>query len=157
ADLDEGARTGFQVGIDDMVDDFPVVDWFAGRVFGVGVGRSPLQARRAVAGSEQEVRANIDRLAREVGQLADKRFAILHVRVVRLVITEVAEEGARGSGGAGSVDPNMDGLSESERGKEQCDGRVTAAPSRSRRRGKVHGFSCLRNGSAGMSNSARGS
>ena len=56
ADLDERLHLALDVGVEDAIDDRPVVDRPAVRVFGVGVGRSPLEGGRAVARRQQVVR-----------------------------------------------------------------------------------------------------
>ena len=48
-----------QIGVEDAIDDGPVVDRVAAGVLGVGVGGAPLERRRAVAGDEQAVRAEV--------------------------------------------------------------------------------------------------
>ena len=70
ADLDVRLDAALEIGVEDAVDDRPVVDRLAAGIFGVGVGRSPLQRRRAVAGDQQAVGAEEAPLRR---QLADAR------------------------------------------------------------------------------------
>jgi hypothetical protein len=90
ADLNVGLDVPLQVGVEDPVDDGPVVDRLALAVLGVGTGGAPLEGRRAVAGGEQVVGAE-ERLrqpATEPAELAEELFAVLHIGVVRLVGTE---------------------------------------------------------------------
>jgi len=61
ADFDEGPGAGLHVGVEDAVDDGPIIDRVPGGIFGVGVGRAPFESGGAVAGAEQVVHANIDR------------------------------------------------------------------------------------------------
>ena len=61
ADLDQRLHLPFDVGIEDPVDDRPVVDRLAVRIFGVGVGRAPLERGCAVAGRQQVVGPDVDR------------------------------------------------------------------------------------------------
>ena len=70
ADLHQRPHLALHVGVEDPVDDRPVVDRLARRVLGVGVRRAPLQRGRAVAGGQQVVGADVDRLRAERGQFA---------------------------------------------------------------------------------------
>ena len=57
ADLDVRLDAALEIRVEDAVDDGPVVDRLAAGILGVGVGRAPLERRRAVAGDEQAVGA----------------------------------------------------------------------------------------------------
>ncbi len=93
ADLDQRLHAALDVAVEDAVKDGPVEARAAGGVFGVGVGRSPLQSRRAVAGDQEIVGPHVDRHGTQLGELRQELAAVLHVGVVRLV---VAEEGVHG-------------------------------------------------------------
>ncbi len=60
ADLRVGLEPALQVGVEDAVDDRPVVDGPALGVLGVGVRAAPLQGGRSVAGVEEVVGAEVD-------------------------------------------------------------------------------------------------
>ena len=61
ADFHEGPGAGLDVGVEDPVDDGPVVDGMAGCVFGISIGRTPFEGGGAVTGAERVVHADIDR------------------------------------------------------------------------------------------------
>ena len=50
-----------RVGVEDLVEDGPAIHRLATRILGVDIGGAPLEVGLAVAGSEQEVSANVDR------------------------------------------------------------------------------------------------
>ena len=87
-DLRVGLEAALQVGVEDAVDDRPVVDRLALRVLGVGVGAPPLEGGRAVAGVEEVVGAEVDLRRAELAQRREQLASVLHVRVVRLVRPE---------------------------------------------------------------------
>ena len=105
-DLHVGLHAALEVGVEDAVDDRPVVDRLAVGVLGVGVGRAPLQGRGAVAGGEQVVRAEVDLLRAELAEFGEQLLAVLHVGVVRLVGAE--EPPDRLEVAAGLVGPDGD-------------------------------------------------
>ena len=88
AGLDERGDAGLDIGVEDAVEDGPRMDGPAGGVLRVGVGRAPFQRRRAVAGGEEIVGADIDGAGVERGELAEELPPVRHGRVVRLVIAE---------------------------------------------------------------------
>ena len=94
AELHEGPHAAGEIGVEDPVDDAPVIDGVARGILGVGVGAAPLERRRAVAGGQQVVRAEIDVVhGFSAPSSAEQLAAILHGRVVRLVGAEEAPDG----------------------------------------------------------------
>jgi hypothetical protein len=88
SDLDQRLHSTFDISVDDAVDDRPIVTWLAGGVFGIGVGRTPFERRRPVAGREQVVRPYVDWRGAERRKLREELLAVFHVSVIRLVIAE---------------------------------------------------------------------
>jgi hypothetical protein len=95
ADLYVRLDVALEVRVEDAVDDRPVVDRLAARVFRVGVGASPLQRGRAVAGGEQVVRAEERVLRPDLAELGQQLLAVLHVGVVRLIAAEETPDGVK--------------------------------------------------------------
>ncbi len=90
-----GRHAPFQVGIEDAVDNRPVVHGPPLRVLPVRVGRSPLEGRSAIAGRQQVVCAEVDAPGRKLPELGEKRAPVSHVRIVGLIRTEEAPDGAQ--------------------------------------------------------------
>ena len=109
ADLDVGLEPALHVGVEDAVNDRPVVVGPALGVLGVGVGRAPLQGGGAVAGGQQVVRADEDGLAAQAGELGEQLLAVLHISVVRLIVAEEPPGGRQFSLGLAGVDPDGHG------------------------------------------------
>ena len=110
ADLDERLHLALDVSVEDAIDDRPVVDRPAGGVFSVGVGRSPFQRRRAVAGRQQVVRADEHGDGTERRQLREQLLAVLHVGVVRLVVAEERPHRRHRRAARVGVDPDRDAI-----------------------------------------------
>ena len=91
-DLHVGLHATLQVGVEDAVDDRPVVDRLALAVLGVGVGAAPLERGRAVSGVEEVVGAKIHLRRPELAERREQLAAVLHVGVVRLVRSEEAPD-----------------------------------------------------------------
>ena len=108
-DLDIGPHALGQVGVEDAVEDRPVIDRAARGVLGVGVGAAPLQCRGAVAGGEQVVRAKVNGLRLQFTELAEQFAAVLHGGVVGFVGAEVAPERAERPGRLGRIHRDRDG------------------------------------------------
>ena len=100
ADLDERLHLALDVGVDDAIHDRPVVDRPSGRVFGVGVRRSPLQGVLAVTRRQQVVRADEHGDRTELGQFLEQLLAVGRVGVVRLVVAERTPTSASSARGA---------------------------------------------------------
>ena len=102
-----GLHAAFQVGVEDAVEDRPVVNRVALGVLAVSAGGTPLQRRRAVAGGQQIVRAEINLLAAPSSpSSAEQLLAVLHVGVVRLVGAEEPPDGTQLAFGLGGVHAN---------------------------------------------------
>ena len=84
ADLGIGANAAGEIGVEDPVEDRPVVDGAALLVFRVGVGGAPLERGRAVARCEQVVGAKVDLLRPQVAEFAEQLPAVRHGGVVGL-------------------------------------------------------------------------
>jgi hypothetical protein len=87
-DLRVGLEPALHVGVEDAVDDRPVVDRLALRVLGVGVRAAPLEGGRSIPGVEEVVGAEVDLRRAQLAQRREELASVLHVRVVRLVRTE---------------------------------------------------------------------
>ncbi len=92
AQFDVRLDAALQVGVEDAVDDGPAIDRPALGVFGVDIGRSPLQGRRAVAAGHEIMRAEIDVARRQLAKIGQQGAAVFHGGVVRLVGTEEAPD-----------------------------------------------------------------
>ena len=121
ADLYERLGAGSDVRVEDTVDDGPVVNRAAGSVFGVGVGRAPFERGSAVPSAEQVVHSDIDRRRAQTGKLTNQLGTILHVGVVRLVVTEIGKDGAERTQAGPAINPN---------------GRLTLGPNQRRHHGR---------------------
>ena len=93
SDLHVRPNAVLKIRVEDAIDDRPVVDRLAIGIFGVSVGRAPFQRRRAVAGAEKIVRAEINVLRRKFAKLAEQFAAVGHVRIVRLIRAENRQTG----------------------------------------------------------------
>ena len=98
ADLRERADAAGEVGVEDAVDDGPVVDGLAVGVFSVGVGTAPLEGGRAVTGIEEIVGAKEDVLGFQFAEGGEEFAAVLHRGVVGLVGAEETPDGAKQAG-----------------------------------------------------------
>src|SRR5258708_4261589 len=107
-DFDERLCAGGQVGVEDSVGDGAIGYGFARSVFGVRVGRSKLQSRRAVSRGEHEVRANVNRSATKRGQFAYEFASVRGVGVVRFVVSEIAVDRLERTSRFPGVDANGD-------------------------------------------------
>src|ERR1700730_4394644 len=96
--------------VEDAVKNRPAVNWVSGRVFGVDIGRAPLQRGGAITGSEEIVDANVYRHGTEGGQLAEKLFAVAGVGVVWLIVAPVIPDWGHGSVGLISLHVNVHGF-----------------------------------------------
>src|SRR6266850_5301715 len=88
----------FLIGVEDFIQNFPIVSRLAGRIFIVSAGGTPFESSRAIAGSEKVVSAEIDGFwlsacDAEKAEVADEFFSIPHCGVVRFVRAEKAPDG----------------------------------------------------------------
>jgi hypothetical protein len=109
SDLGVGAHTPGSVGVEDPVQDGPVVHGPPGRVLRVGVGAAPLERRRPVARAEKVVGPEVNGAGPQLAELGKEPAAVLHRGVVRLVGPEEAPDGRHPARGAGGVDLYRDG------------------------------------------------
>ena len=108
-DLHQRLHVALDVGVEDAVGDGPVVDWPARGVFGVGIGRAPLEGGFAIARDQQAVDAHVDGHGAERGELGEELAAIFHVSVVGLVVAEETPDGLQGTAGLREVDADDGG------------------------------------------------
>ena len=92
SDLDQRLRADLDVGVEDLIHDLPVINRLARRVFGISVGGTPFQRGLPIARDKQAMRAEIDRNRIHLCQLGDELLPVLHVSVVRLVITDIGPD-----------------------------------------------------------------
>ena len=78
----------FEIGVENLVVDRPVINRAAVRVFLVGAGRTPFQRIRAIAAGEQMMGAEINLRLPEVAEFRQQFFPVFHVGVIRLVRAE---------------------------------------------------------------------
>ena len=109
ADLGVGADAAGEVGVEDAVDDGPVVDGLAVGVFGVGVSAAPLEGGRTVAGVEEIMRAEKDVLGLQFAEGGEEFAAVLHRGVVGFVGAEETPDGAKRARGFRGIDGDGDG------------------------------------------------
>lgn len=108
ADLHIGPDPVGQIGVEQVVEDRPVIDRAALGVLGIDIGAAPLQGGGPVAGVEQVVGAEIDRLGRQGSQMAQQLAAVLHGRVVRLVGPEEPPDRPQLADRLAGVDGDLD-------------------------------------------------
>src|SRR5262249_32337300 len=92
ADFDQWPCAGLDVSVEDLIYDLPVINRLARRVFGISVCGTPFQSGLPIASDQQAVRAEIDRNRIHLRQLGDELLPVLHVSVVRLVITDISPD-----------------------------------------------------------------
>ena len=109
AEFNHGADPGGLPCIEDAVHDLEVVDRFAAGIFCVDVGRGELELGDAVAGGKQVMGADVDRVGREVVELAQEFDSMTHGGVVGLVVAEPGEGGLVRADVFGKVDLDGDG------------------------------------------------
>ncbi len=81
-------HAAFEISVENLVVDCPVVNRVAVRVLLVGAGRTPFQRIRAVAAREQMMAADENLRPAKLSKFSKKFPAVLHVSVIRLVIAE---------------------------------------------------------------------
>ena len=72
ADLRVGMQAALEIGVEDAVDDRPVVNGVALGVLAIGTGRAPLQSGGSIAAREQVMRAEIDGPRPKLAQFAEE-------------------------------------------------------------------------------------
>jgi hypothetical protein len=107
ADFEHGASVGVAVSVEDAIEDFPIIDGMALRVFGVDVRGSPFEGRFAVSGGQKIMSADVDGDGRERRQFVKKHGAVRAVGVIGLVVAEPIVDGFEGC--AGGVGTDVDG------------------------------------------------
>ena len=105
----------FEIGIEDMVQDGPVIDRLALRVLAVSAGGAPLERWCAIARGQQVVSAEIDPFRREGAEFGEQLLAILHRGVIRLIRAEEPPDGAQLAFCLSGIDADGDGNSVSYR------------------------------------------
>src|SRR5262249_42452804 len=113
------------VGIKNPVEDLPIINGTPRRVFRVSVGRSPLERRGAVAGAEEIVRPDVDRLRAERRKLVQQFLAVFHVGVVGLVVSEVSPRRLEGTLGRSAVNKNGHLSAQRKRKQERRSTQIT--------------------------------
>jgi hypothetical protein len=117
ADLRIRPHPAFEVGIEDAIENGPVVDRPARSVLLVGVGRAPLESGRSIARREQIVGAEVHALRRKLSELPEERPPVFHIGVVRLVGAEKAPDGPQRTAWRRGIHTNGD--RECGRGRRQ--------------------------------------
>ena len=107
ADLHIRTDTMFQVGVEDPIEDGPIVDRVALGVFAVDPGRTPFQTGASVAGIEQVVRAEVDLLGRQRAKFADQFSAVLHRGIVWFIRPEESPDRLPWTKRRGSIDADL--------------------------------------------------
>src|SRR5262245_5356388 len=131
ADLDERLHLPFHVGVEDAIDNRPVVDRPAGAVLRIRVRRAPFHGRGAVARRQKVVRAHEYRNRTQRGQLIEEFRAVGRVGVVGLVVAEERPHLGHRPAPRTGVDPNRHafcGLRRDERQREAGGGYHLARP-----------------------------
>ena len=85
ADFDIGANAVISIGVEDLIDDRPIVNRIAVFVFTIHIGGAPFQGGSTVAGAHQIVRAKVDFLLAHFAKLSQQLPAVFHRGVVRFV------------------------------------------------------------------------
>ncbi len=121
AELDEGLHLARNVGVDDAIEDRPVVDGVAGGVFGVDVGRSPLERGRAVAAREQIVRAEVNGRDAGGGKLGQQLLTVRHVGVIGFIVAEPCPHRRHRTAVDAGVHADIDVIALPARRRGRCD------------------------------------
>lgn len=79
-------------GVEDAIGDGEVVDGRAVGLFGIEIGRAPLQGALAVAGRQQIVWAKIDGRGTHRGQLPEQLLPVGSVEVIGLIGAKIARD-----------------------------------------------------------------
>ena len=116
-DLHVRFDAAFNIGVENLVVDRPVVNRLAVRVFLVGAGRTPLQRIRAVAAGEQMMRAEINLRPAELAEFGQQFFPVLHVGVIRLIRAEKTPDRRQFANRLGRVHCDGDGKRSVRRGR----------------------------------------
>ena len=66
AQFHERSNMRLRVGVKDLVENGPAIDWLSACVFAVNVCRTPLQVRLAIAARQQEVGTYVHRYGSEI-------------------------------------------------------------------------------------------
>jgi len=82
-----------EIGVEDVVNNLPVVDGFAVGVLVINIGAAPFQCGRTITGAKQIVRAEKHVVRPQRTDFTNQLLAILHRGVIRLVRTEHAPDG----------------------------------------------------------------
>lgn len=96
-------------GIEDAIENAPVVDGLTRGVFGVDIGGAPFQGRGAIAGGQEIVDADVDRGGAEGGEFSEEFFAVGCVSVIGLVVAEIVPDGYHGPVGLVGMHLDPDG------------------------------------------------
>src|SRR6185369_10540021 len=97
SDFDEWSYTRRFVGVEDLIDNAPVVYRLARRVACKRIGGTPFQGGHAVARGQQVVRSVVHRVGAEVRKPGKKIAALVAVSVVRLVVSNPRPNGFEGT------------------------------------------------------------
>ncbi len=114
-----------KIGIENAIENRPIVNRITQWIFVVRVGAAPLQSWRAVARGQQIVRAKVDCARPQFSQLSQKLLTILHVSEVWFVRSEHAPDRTHWAFGLRSINTNLyrEGLSLDRvhfLGEEEC-------------------------------------
>ena len=80
------------VAVQNLIDQCPGVGWVSILVLGVHIGRAPLQFGRSVSGAEEKVATDKVGSVGHLRQLGQQGMAVWPVRVVWLVIADIAPD-----------------------------------------------------------------
>src|SRR5439155_21903420 len=96
-----------KIGIEDAIQNYPVVNRISVGIFVIRVGAAPLQSRRAIAGGQQIVCAKVNRARPQLPELSEQLLSILHVSEVWFVRPEHAPDRMHWAFDLRSIDPNV--------------------------------------------------
>jgi hypothetical protein len=95
-----------EIGVEDAIDNRPVVNRLPAGVLRVGVRRSPFERRRAIAGGQEIVRTEVDAFRRQLALIGDQLLAGRQVGVIGLVSSEETPDLFQRPGRLAGVDPD---------------------------------------------------
>lgn len=81
------------IGVENLVENGPIINGAPRRIFGVSIRRAPFEGRSAVTRGQQIVSSDVDRIRAYRRKLGEELSAIFHVGEIRLVVSEVCPIG----------------------------------------------------------------
>ena len=98
------------IGVENLVENGPIINGAPRRIFGVSIRRAPFEGRSAVTRGQQIVSSDVDRIRAYRRKLGEELSGIFHVGEIRLVVSEVCPIRSEGPLRGTRLDSNRDCL-----------------------------------------------